>query len=124
MLATNNAPVTELCEVKGIHVDVVEDVRKRLPDSDKLNELAYLFKLFGDGTRIGILWALSESEMCVCDLCALLNMKQSAVSHQLRNLKQSRVVRSRREGKVVYYALDDEHIRQLLDLGMVHVNEQ
>jgi ArsR family transcriptional regulator len=124
MLATNNAPVTELCEVKGIHVDVVEDVRKRLPNSDKLNELAYLFKLFGDGTRIGILWALSESEMCVCDLCALLNMKQSAVSHQLRNLKQSRVVRSRREGKVVYYALDDEHIRQLLDLGMVHVNEQ
>lgn len=124
MLATNNAPVTELCEVKGIHVDVVEDVRKRLPDSDKLNELGYLFKLFGDGTRIGILWALSESEMCVCDLCALLNMKQSAVSHQLRNLKQSRVVRSRREGKVVYYALDDEHIRQLLDLGMVHVNEQ
>ena len=124
MLATNNAPVTELCEVKGIHVDVVEDVRKRLPDSDKLNDLAYLFKLFGDGTRIGILWALSESEMCVCDLCALLNMKQSAVSHQLRNLKQSRVVRSRREGKVVYYALDDEHIRQLLDLGMVHVNEQ
>ena len=124
MLATNKSPVTELCEVKGIHVDVVEDVRKRLPDSDKLNELGYLFKLFGDGTRIGILWALSESEMCVCDLCVLLNMKQSAVSHQLRNLKQSRVVRSRREGKVVYYALDDEHIRQLLDLGMVHVNEQ
>ncbi len=124
MLETKKAPATELCEVKGIHIEIVEDVRKRLPDSDTLNELAYLFKLFGDGTRIGILWALSESEMCVCDLCALLNMKQSAISHQLKNLKQSRVVKARREGKVVYYALDDEHIRRLLDLGMVHVKEQ
>ena len=124
MLATKNTSLTELCEVKGIHVEVVEDVRKRVPDSDRLNELAYLFKLFGDGTRIGILWALSESEMCVCDLCALLNMKQSAVSHQLKNLKQSRAVKARREGKVVFYALDDDHIRQLLDLGMEHVNEQ
>lgn len=71
-----------------------------------------------------VLWALSEVEMCVCDLCALLKMKQPAVSHQLRNLKQSRIVKSRREGKVVYYSLDDHHIRSLLNLGMEHIEEQ
>ena len=113
----------ETCEVKGIHADIVNDVQKKMPLSTTLNDLAEMFKLFGDGTRLGILWALSESEMCVCDLCALLKMKQPAVSHQLRNLKQSRVVRSRREGKMVYYALDDEHIRQLLNLGMEHILE-
>lgn len=123
MLETKNVPGVDLCEVNGIHTDIVKRVRKRLPEANTLNELAYLFKLFGDGTRIGILWALSESEMCVCDLCALLNMKQSAVSHQLKNLKQSRVVKTRREGKVVYYTLDDDHIRRLLDLGMEHVSE-
>jgi ArsR family transcriptional regulator len=83
--------------------------------------LADFFKLFGDGTRIGILWALSESEMCVCDLCALLKMKQPAVSHQLKNLKQSRIVKARRDGKVIYYSLDDDHIRALLDVGMEHI---
>lgn len=113
----------EVCEIRGIHRDVVAKVQKRLPSSQPLDELAGLFKLFGDRTRISILWALSESEMCVCDLCALLQMKQSAVSHQLRNLKQSRVVKSRRDGKVIYYALDDDHMRQLLDLGMEHVQE-
>ena len=123
-MGNNNSRLSDICEVKGIHADIVDQVRSRLPDSEALSELAYFFKLFGDGTRISILWALSESEMCVCDLCALLQLKQPAVSHQLKNLKQSRVVKSRREGKVVYYALDDEHIRQLLDLGMAHVSEQ
>ena len=116
--------VLEVCETKGIHLDVVEKVKKRLPGTPALNDLADLFKLFGDFTRIRILWALSESEMCVCDLCALLKMKQPAVSHQLKNLKQSRIVKSRRDGKVIYYSLDDEHIRQLLDLGMEHVLEK
>jgi len=88
-----------------------------------LYDVADLFKLFGDSTRLGILWALSESEMCVCDLCALLKMKQPAVSHQLKNLKQSRVVKARRDGKVIYYSLDDDHIRRLLNLGMEHVQE-
>ena len=111
------------CVTKGIHTEIVSYVRNRIPDGDKLNELADLFKLFGDGTRIGILWALSESEMCVCDICALLQMKQPAVSHQLKNLKQARIVKSRREGKVIYYSLDDEHIRKLLNLGMEHVKE-
>jgi len=118
-----NLKDAERCEVYGIHAEVIDAVQKRIPPSSQLNDLAYFFKLFGDGTRLGILWALSESEMCVCDLCALLKMKQPAVSHQLKNLKQSRIVKSRREGKMVYYALDDEHIRQLLNLGMAHVQE-
>lgn len=123
MLEDNSAGGADICETKGIHTDIVNRVRKRLPDADTFNELAYFFKLFGDGTRISILWALSESEMCVCDLCALTKMRQSAVSHQLKNLKQSRIVKARREGKVVYYSLDDEHIRQLLDLGLTHIQE-
>ena len=94
-----------------------------MPDPIALYDTADLFKLFGDSTRLGILWALSESEMCVCDLCALLKMKQPAVSHQLKNLKQSRVVKARRDGKVIYYSLDDDHIRRLLNLGMEHVQE-
>ena len=94
-----------------------------MPDPIALYDVADLFKLFSDSTRLGILWALSESVMCVCDLCALLKMKQPAVSHQLKNLKQSRVVKARRDGKVIYYSLDDDHIRRLLNLGMEHVQE-
>lgn len=112
------------CLIKGIHQETVRNVRNQMPDPVDLREVADLFKLFGDSTRIAILWALSESQMCVCDLCALLRMKQPAVSHQLKNLKQARVVKSRRDGKVIYYSLDDEHIRKLLNLGMEHVKEQ
>ena len=118
---TNDA--VETCITKGIHGDIIRTVKQNMPDPVALYELADLFKLFGDSTRIGILWALSESEMCVCDLCALLKMKQPAVSHQLKNLKQSRVVKARRDGKIVYYSLDDEHIRRLLNLGMEHIRE-
>lgn len=114
---------TDLCTTDGIHREVVQSVQKKMPDFMTLSELAGLFKLFGDSTRVSILWALSESEMCVCDLCAILQMKQPAVSHQLRNLKQSRIVKNRREGKIVYYSLDDEHIRQLLNLAMDHIAE-
>ena len=95
-----------------------------MPESVELHELADFFKLFGDSTRIAILWALSESEMCVCDLCALLQMKQPAVSHQLKNLKQARIVKSRRDGKVIYYSLDDHHIPMLLKMGMEHAQEE
>ena len=108
---------------KGIHRDTIRTVHQSMPDPVALYELADLFKLFGDSTRLGILWALSESEMCVCDLCVLLKMKQPAVSHQLKNLKQSRVVKARRDGKIVYYSLADEHIRRLLNLGMEHSQE-
>lgn len=113
----------ETCATKGIHRDIIRSVKRSMPDPIDLYDLADLFKLFGDSTRLGILWALSESEMCVCDLCALLKMKQPAVSHQLKNLKQSRVVKARRDGKVIYYSLDDDHIRKLLNLGMEHIRE-
>ena len=111
----------ETCITKGIHQETVHRVEKQMPDPVDLYELADLFKLFGDSTRLGILWALSESEMCVCDLCALLKMKQPAVSHQLKNLKQSRVVKARRDGKIVYYSLDDDHINDLFRCGLEHV---
>lgn len=113
----------ETCITKGIHRKIIRSVNRNMPDPVALYELADLFKLFGDSTRLGILWALSESEMCVCDLCALLKMKQPAVSHQLKNLKQSRIVKARRDGKIVYYSLEDEHIRKLLNLGMEHTQE-
>ena len=113
----------ETCVTKGIHKAIIRSVHRKMPEPVALHELADLFKLFGDSTRLGILWALSESEMCVCDLCALLGMKQPAVSHQLKNLKQSRVVKARRDGKIVFYSLDDEHIRRLLNLGMEHTQE-
>ena len=119
----NTQNAIDICITKGIHGDIIRTVKQNMPDTVALYELADLFKLFGDSTRIGILWALSESEMCVCDLCALLKMKQPAVSHQLKNLKESRVVKARRDGKIVYYSLDDEHIRRLLNLGMEHVRE-
>ncbi len=118
---TNDA--IEACITKGIHRETIRSVKHNMPDPVAVYELADLFKLFGDSTRLGILWALSESEMCVCDLCALLKMKQPAVSHQLKNLKQTRIVKARRDGKVIYYSLDDEHIRKLLNFGMEHVRE-
>ena len=111
------------CITKGIHRDIIDSVKRKMPDPVTMYELADLFKLFSDSTRTSILWALSESEMCVCDLCVLLKMKQPAVSHQLKNLKQSRIVKARRDGKVVYYSLSDEHIRKLLNLGMEHTQE-
>jgi ArsR family transcriptional regulator len=111
------------CVARGIHRNTIESVKRNMPDTVALYDLADLFKLFSDSTRISILWALSESEMCVCDLCVLLKMKQPAVSHQLKNLKQSRIVKARRDGKVVYYSLSDDHIRKLLNLGMEHTQE-
>ena len=125
MTANQRSPndTLDTCITKGIHGEIIRAVGRNMPEPVALYELADLFKLFGDSTRLGILWALSESEMCVCDLCALLRMKQPAVSHQLKNLKQSRVVKARRDGKIVYYSLDDEHIRRLLNLGMEHTQE-
>jgi ArsR family transcriptional regulator len=122
-LQQNTKDAVETCMIKGIHKDVIRLVRRKMPDPVAIYELSDLFKLFGDSTRLGILLALSESEMCVCDLCAILKMKQPTVSHQLKNLKQSRIVKFRREGKIVYYSLEDEHIRKLLDLGMEHTQE-
>ncbi len=92
-------------------------------NEDELCDLAELFKVFGDSTRIRILFALFRSEICVCDLAELLQMTQSAVSHQLRILKQARLVKSRREGKQVYYFLADDHVRTIIDQGLDHIQE-
>lgn len=113
----------ESCSCNAIHSDVVERVKKTLPKEETLYELAEFFKVFGDSTRIRIICALFESEMCVCDLAVLLKLSQSAISHQLRTLKGARLVRYRREGKVVYYSLDDDHIKHIFDEGLRHINE-
>ncbi|AGC67719.1 HTH transcriptional regulator, ArsR family [Thermoclostridium stercorarium subsp. stercorarium DSM 8532] len=115
---------SDRCDCNVIHEETVSYVRSRMPSDENLYDLAELFRVFGDTTRIKILCALAESEMCVCDIAALLNMTQSSISHQLRILKQARLVRYRREGKVVYYALDDEHVKQIFDLGLIHLNEK
>ncbi len=113
----------ETCSTKVIHHELVEKVADSMPEPKLLIELAEFFKLFGDSTRISILYALLQNELCVCDICALLGMQQSAVSHQLRILRQARIVRNRREGRVVYYSLDDDHIARVLEVGMTHVRE-
>ncbi|NLA71638.1 MAG: helix-turn-helix transcriptional regulator [Clostridiaceae bacterium] len=113
-----------LCDVPMIHEDVVRDVQKRIADEEMLFDLAEFFKVFGDSTRIRILHVLSHAELCVCDISALLLMSQSAVSHQLRILKNARLVRNRRDGKVVYYSLDDEHVKDILNVGCEHLNEK
>ena len=113
----------ECCDFIHAHEDVVEQVRQRMPGEDALYDLTELFRIFGDSTRVWILYVLLESEMCVCDLAMLLGMTQSAISHQLRALKNARLVRSRREGKTVFYALADDHVKTILDQGLEHVAE-
>lgn len=111
------------CDCDVIHEDIVDKVKRKMPPEESLYDLAELFKVFGDSTRSKILWALDEAEMCVCDLAYLLNMTQSAVSHQLRVLKQAKLVKNRKEGKIVFYSLEDEHVRQIFELGLKHINE-
>lgn len=111
------------CEVTTVHQDSVDRARQKMPEEEKLYDLAELFKVFGDSTRIKIIWALFEAEMCVCDIASLLVMSQSAISHQLRVLKQARLVKPRRDGKNMYYSLDDEHIAEIFHQGMKHINE-
>ena len=111
----------EQCSCNIIHEDIVNKVKKTIPDDEILYDLAELFKAFGDSTRIKIICALFEEEMCVCDLACLLGVSQSAVSHQLRLLKTLRLVKFRRQGKVVYYSLDDEHIYHIFKEGFKHI---
>lgn len=113
----------ELCEFLCVHQDAVDRVRGHMPTEEEIGAMADLFKLFGDATRIKILCCLSQQELCVCDLAALIGMNQSAVSHQLRLLKQGRLVKSRREGKSVFYSLADGHVETVLAQGMEHVSE-
>lgn len=113
----------DCCDTTVIHYDIVENVKSKLPPEEPVYDVAELFKIFGDSTRARIICALEISEMCVCDIAALLNMTSSAISHQLRVLKQSSIVKSRRVGKVVYYSLADEHISKIFNLAFEHVIE-
>ncbi|HZK34865.1 MAG TPA: metalloregulator ArsR/SmtB family transcription factor [Bacillota bacterium] len=114
----------DTCAVQCIHEDIVAEVKKNRMSAERTDGLQRLFKVLGDATRLSIVQALLISEMCVCDIAASLGMSQSAVSHQLRVLKAAWLVKNRREGKQVYYSLDDDHITQLLEIGIEHINHQ
>ena len=114
---------SEVCEANVIHQDAVAKVRENMQDEDPIYEVAELFKVFGDSTRARIICALNIEEMCVCDLSALLNMTQSAISHQLRILKQMHLIKFRREGKNILYSLADDHVKTILQMGLEHVLE-
>lgn len=113
----------EVCEEYEVHTEIVHQVEEMMPPEEQLYDLAELFKVFGDSTRIKILFVLAKSDMCVCDIAQLLNMTQSAISHQLRVLKQNRLVRYRREGKSIIYSLSDNHVKTILQMGMEHILE-
>lgn len=114
----------DTCSFLCVHEDVVAQVKSSFPAEEMLLRLADLFKVFGDGTRVRILYVLLEAEVCVCDLATLLGMTQSAVSHQLRILKTARLIKSRRDGKTVFYSLADDHVATLLRQGMEHIQEE
>lgn len=111
------------CEYLCVHEEVVKKVIDEMPEDETLYDLAELFKIFGDTTRIKILYALFEAELCVCDIAQLLRLTQTAVSHQLRVLKTNKLVKSRRDGKNIFYSLADEHVRRIIGQGMEHVTE-
>lgn len=113
-----------LCDCDVIHPDMVERVKRYMPDEEKLYDLADFFKVFGDSTRVKMLWALDRGELCVCDLAVLLNMTKSAISHQLKTLRQEKLVKYRRDGKNAFYSLQDEHVKNLLEIGMEHIEER
>ena len=119
----NKKDEIECCETTEIHEDLLCIVRDKLPPEDDLYDLAELFKVFGDSTRIRILFVLFEEEACVCDLAEALQMTQSAISHQLKILKQNKLVKGRREGKSVIYSLADDHVRTIIAQGLEHIGE-
>ena len=112
------------CEENHVHHEEVELVKQHMPPEDTLYDLADFFKIFADSTRIKMLYVLMAGEMCVCDLADTLSMNQSAISHQLRTLKQMNLVKYRREGKTVFYALADGHIKSILSQGLEHIEEE
>ena len=113
----------EVCDGCEVHEDLLKIVNETLPEETELYDLAELFKVFVDSTRIRILFVLFEAEVCVCDLAKALNMTQSAISHQLRILKQNKLVKNRREGKSIFYSLADEHVRAIINQGREHIEE-
>ncbi len=113
----------ELFECTVLHEDVVNEVKKKIPEDGLIYDLAEFFKVFADSTRMKIIYALMENELCVCDIATIVQTTQSAISHQLRLLKQAKLVKFRKEGKVVYYSLDDDHISQIVKKGREHIEE-
>ena len=113
----------ECCDTIEVHGELLKIVDETMPEETELYDLAELFKVFGDSTRIRILFVLFEAEVCVCDLAQALNMTQSAISHQLKILKQNKLVKSRREGKSIFYSLADDHVRTIISMGREHIEE-
>ena len=111
------------CEFMHVHEEIVKKVEGVMPDEQQLLDLSEFFKVFGDSTRIKILYILMETELCVGDMAQLLRVSQNAVSHQLRVLKNSKLVKFRREGKIIFYSLADDHVKRIISQGMEHVNE-
>lgn len=122
-MCDNDRTDTFICDTPLVHSDVVRRVKDVLPDDEHISDLADLFKMFGDTTRMKIMYVLLESEMCVCDIAEILGMTQSAISHQLRILKGSKLIGSRREGKSIIYFLADEHVRSIVNQGIEHISE-
>lgn len=113
----------DICEVNITHQEKVDEVKNKMPEDGLIYDLAELFKVFADSTRMKIIYALMENELCVCDIAAIVGTTQSAISHQLRILKQAKLVKYRKDGKVVYYSLDDEHISEIVKKGREHIEE-
>lgn len=122
-MAHNDNEIFDCCEAEEVHEELLKIVSEKMPSEEHLYDLAELFKVFGDSTRIRILFVLFEADVCVCDLATALNMTSSAISHQLKILKNSKLVKSRREGKSVFYSLADEHVRAIVSQGMEHIEE-
>lgn len=122
-MAEKNSYDVECCEEHIIHSELLQKVNKKMPDEEEISDLSDLFKVFGDSTRLKILFVLFESEVCVCDLAEILHMTQSAISHQLKVLKQSELVTNRREGKSIFYSLADSHVRSIIAQGRDHIEE-
>ena len=119
----NNERTSECCETTEVHSELLKIISEKMPPEEKLFDLAELFRVFGDTTRMRILFVLFEAEVCVCDLASVLHMTQSAISHQLKILKQNKLVKSRREGKSVFYSLADDHVRTIIAQGQEHIEE-
>ena len=115
---------TVLCDCDVLHTEVVENVKKSMPEDETVSDVSDLFRVLGDSTRVKILWALDNSELCVCDIAALIGMTKSAVSHQLRVLKDNNLVKNRREGKVIFYSLADNHVQDIFEKAVEHINEK
>jgi len=113
-----------ICDCDVIHEEVVNKVRNKMPEEERLYDLSDFFKVLGDSTRMQILYALDQDELCVCDLAGLLNMTKSAISHQLKTLKKARLVKFRKEGKNVFYSLDDQHVTDIIEIAFEHTEHK